>query len=88
MGVNLCLYTKAHREHPDWDWTRYSGDREFAALTGGLPSAGTEDDLVRPTDFAKWRAAVADARLPNPGRHEKLLDLLEADEGYWLFVSC
>ena len=89
MGINLCLKTLNGKDHPTWDWIRYSGDREFAALAINLPCtrSGHDGEYQRPTDFSAWRTAVEKAQLPNPGRHEKLLDLLQADENYWIYVS-
>ena len=89
MGINLCLQTLNATDHPMWDWSRYSGDREFAALASKLPSIRSDRDrnYIRPTDFSAWRTAVEKAQLPNPGRHEQLLDLLQADENYWIYVS-
>ena len=89
MGINLCLQTLSCKDHPDWDWGRHAGDKEFVKLSFDLPTirSGHDGEYTRPTDFAVWRAAVEKAELPNPGRHEKFLDLLEADENYWIYVS-
>jgi hypothetical protein len=75
-------------DHPQWDPLHYPGDQEFIELVDDLPNVQSryyEEVYMRPTDFAAWRAAVD--KLPNPARHKKLLDLLAADESYWLYVS-
>ena len=90
MGINLCLKTLEGIDHPDWDWIRYAGDREFVDLMRSLPSVKSgryDDEFIRPTDFTAWRTAVGAANLQNEGRHARLLDLLEADPHYWLFVN-
>lgn len=89
MGIHLCCMTLDHADHPDWDWIRMAGDREFVSLMSKLPHErqGTENEYVRPTDFSEWRSAIEHANLPNKGRHSGLLDLLEADPNYWIYVS-
>jgi hypothetical protein len=88
MGINLYLQTLDGMNHPEWDSLRCAGDRELVDLVDDLPNIRSryyEEVYTRPTDFAAWRAAVD--KLPNPARHKKLLDLLAADENYWLYVS-
>jgi hypothetical protein len=88
MGINLYLQTLDGMNHPQWDYLRCAGDRELVDLVDDLPNIQSrfyEEVYTRPTDFAAWRVAVD--KLPNPARHKKLLDLLAADESYWLYVS-
>jgi hypothetical protein len=94
MGINICVVNRRHQEHPDWDWIRYAGDREFAAMVGDLPKQEENwsshpdfDWHMRPADFAAWRKAIADREWPNPGRLEGLIDLLEREPDYWLYFS-
>ena len=89
MGIHLCCQTLDYKDHPDWDWIRYAGDRDFVSMLSELPKTlhGSDNDFMRPTDFKVWREAVAKKVWPNPGRIERLLNLLEADTGYFIYVS-
>ena len=93
MGLNISLYGPCSAEHPDWDSVRYAGDRDFAALLGKeLPTIQKgdpfiEDVMFRPADFAVWRTVVAAKEWPNPGRFEKMIDLLEANSDYWIYMG-
>lgn len=96
MGLNISIETKDAALHPDWDYLRYGGDREFASafLAGdvahemwtpdGFPYA---DDryLYRPTDLAAFRAFGAAQE--NPTRWAKAADILEASPDHWLHFS-
>lgn len=94
MGLNISVYNRKSEELPGWDWIRYSGDRDFADLVGKLPPsvkleenwAGPHDFefYVRPIDFAAWRAAIAAREWPNPGRFERLMDMLEASPEFFI----
>lgn len=93
MGVHLVLSTEDGEEHPDWDWLRHAGDSDFAGLLGselGYVTSSEEDPWdrgMRPSDYAAWRAVIAAREWPNPGRFEKLVDLLQANIHHWLYVS-
>jgi hypothetical protein len=91
MGLNISLY-KGYAEHPEWDSARFAGDRDFATLMGGLPcemkrESIDADPVFRPSDFARWREAIASREWPNPGRFEHMMDLLERDADYWIFLG-
>lgn len=91
MGINISLY-KGNREHPDWDSARYSGDRDFAGMLDKLPHVRRGDEfegeyLYRPSDFAAWRREIAARDWPNPGRFERMVDLLEQDPDYWIYFG-
>lgn len=91
MGLNIAIQ-KNGVDHPEWDSSRFAGDREFPSFMRGLPqivktSLGSEDPEYRPGDFAAWRAAIASREWPNPGRFEKMMDLLEQNPDYWLYFG-
>jgi hypothetical protein len=96
VGVNLILETLTGERHPDWDPFINGGHKQFAReVLHTLPlvtdrkgeNPWVEDivDRHRPADFAAWRAAVAD--LPNPELFAKMIDIMQRDEKYWLYVS-
>lgn len=89
MGIHLCCQTLDYKDHPNWDWIRHAGDRDFVSMLRELPNTlhGSDNDFMRPTDFKVWREAVAKVQWPNPGRIEHLLDILEADPSYYIYVS-
>lgn len=95
MGLNISVMKPDHSgDHPDWDWLRYAGDREFGKMVFDLPHItkgpnGYGDDwqYIRPADFTAWREAIAKVEWPNPGRFEGLLDILEREPDYWIYLS-
>jgi hypothetical protein len=89
MGIHLCIQTTNGRDHPEWDFTRMHGDRDFVQLMFDLPSAkaGEVGEYTRPADIGAWRTAVAEVEWPNEGRYEALLDILEREPSYWIYVS-
>jgi hypothetical protein len=91
MGIHICLRNAAGKDHPDWDWIRHAGDRDFPHWTKDLPRVegepkGWTEDAFRPLDFPRWRAALPEDRI-NPDRFPHLLNLLEADEQWWVYYS-
>lgn len=93
MGVNIYCETLSGQVHPDWDSSKLAGDRDFAAMIHQLPHRQEKRDEMdiegkyRPTDFPAWRAAIAAQTWPNPGRFEHLMDILEADETQFIYLS-
>ena len=94
MGLNIYCEGPDGKNHPEWDNAKLAGDKEFAALFSTLPyergAKGGPPDFepyYRPTDFAAWRAAIASRQWPNPGRYEKLMDLLEANPEFQIYLS-
>jgi hypothetical protein len=94
MGIHICVCRPDHTEHPEWDWIRHAGDRDFAKLAATLPSDTSTmgNDLdgelhYRPSNFPAWRAAIAAVEWPNPGRFEHLVDLLEKNPECWIRFS-
>lgn len=95
MSVHICIETLDGQEHPDWDWSLNGGHKEFAReIMHTLPSKQHQrndnvwmDDTAhcRPTDFTAWRSAIIG--IPNQELFEKMLNILEADERYWIYVS-
>ncbi|RXR28978.1 hypothetical protein [Sphingobium fluviale] len=89
MGLNIMLMTPEGSYHPDWDDGKFAGDREACGLICGLPNIqewiNEIDARYRPYDFAAWRAAPWPD--DNPDRWSHLIDLLEADERYWINFS-
>lgn len=94
MGLNICVCNRRYQEHPDWDWGRMGGDKEFVEFSTTLPRIeqnwGSLPDYEwywRPADFKRWREALAAREWPSPGRFEHLVDLLERDTQYWVHFS-
>lgn len=94
MGVHICLIDSiSFADHPDWDYIRYAGDREFASLLFALPTVDIEAEdvpLMRPADnggLFVWRQAIAAYPWPNPGRFEYLCALLAKHPNYWVHLS-
>ncbi|MEV4934380.1 hypothetical protein [Sphingobium sp. LSP13-1-1.1] len=95
MGLNILVtkLSSLRDSHPDWDDMKYGGDRQAALLMHSLPietvdlSTGYPDvePYYRPTDFAAWR----DAPWPeeNSDRWQHLINILEADPSYWIYLS-
>lgn len=93
MGINISIYGPGSKEHPEWDSGRYAGDRDFAAMLGKeLPTIQRGDPLIedmmyRPADMALWRSVIAAREWPNPGRFERMVDILEANPDYWIYMG-
>lgn len=93
VGVNICIKKpETHEDHPDWSWFRMAGDRQFAAMVPELPLVAKGEDgdewlYVRPADFRAWRNAIAKVEWANPGRYDGMLDILERDSDYWIYLS-
>jgi hypothetical protein len=95
MGVNI--YVKklpGYSNHPDWDSSRFSGDKDFAFMLPKLPcetrniSSYPDFELYhRPSDFPAWRDAIAEWDQPNPGRFEHMMEILERDQDYWIYLD-
>lgn len=95
MGVNISLRKLDGTQHPEWDSSRYSGDREVMEVieaNGGTISSNPTfdpwrdpDPMFRPGDFD----ALAKAQWPeeNPERWALLQRTLRDEPDYWLDVS-
>ena len=95
MGLNICIERLPDRQrHPSWDWLRYGGDREIAALATKLPHLSKNvaeypdyEWYIRPSDFSAWREAATSQEWPCEGRFDLMIDILEAEPDYWIYFS-
>ena len=89
MGIHISLVHRYNLdEHPEWDFTRYQGDREFVNLEYKLAVKTIKDgEYWRPLFFNTWREKIKE--LPYPERFNQLLDILEKDEreDWWIYIS-
>lgn len=95
MGVNLCIETLDGQEHPDWDPFINGGHKQFAReIFGKLPYEThrkhpdpwyDDSEWYRPTDFDAWREALKG--FVNEDLFMKMIDILESDDRYWLYIS-
>ena len=93
MSLNICLVTSDLREdHPQWNFEKHTGDQRITQLLKLPVSSLTVDEVTvveRPADFGVWRDTLNGwpASNQNPGRFEHMLNLLEADDRYWIYLS-
>jgi hypothetical protein len=93
MGLNISLYRRPLGgkmvEDSAWDSAKLAGDRDFPAVLYSVPykEHPEDDELKRPTDIPACRAAIAARSWPNPGRFERMMDLLEADPDLWIYFG-
>jgi hypothetical protein len=94
VGVNLIIETLSGERHTEWDPFINGGHKQFAReILHKLPlvthrSGENLRDIdyhYRPSDFAAWREAVAN--LPNADLFRQMIDIMERDERWWLYVS-
>lgn len=95
MGINIFIWNRSGEDHPAWDGAKHSGDGLAAdaivrlAAREGCSSDDWLDGTLRPADFTEWRSALAftdKPDFPNPGRFGHMLDLLEADDQWWISI--
>lgn len=94
MGLNIILQKvvdgRPGEWEPLWDTGKFHGDRDFAKEVALMPRIEVLDDCdlyVRPMVIEAWRELVASREWPNPGRFERLLDLIEQDPELHIFFS-
>ncbi len=92
MGINIVIVDSDGNEHPDWDSFRYASDNDIKDLVLSLPHEcrNKEPDIeyvYRPADFGAWKAAAQSRTWPNPGRFERLIELLEQNPDCWIRIS-
>lgn len=102
MSVHLILRKRdSYGEHEGWrDNHQFAngGHKHFAReVLPSLPKEEVRDHeggldfdwLQRPTDFAAWRAAIeADPQIGGDMSNlSALVDILEREPDYWLYVS-
>jgi len=94
VGINIIIERPSDYErHPDWDWLRHSGDRDFMTHFKGYLECKEcdgfpyEDDRVwyRPKDLAAFRERAASALQPD--RWMKAADIMEQSPDYWFHLS-
>lgn len=94
MGININIRTIAGADHPDWDWQRRAGDRQFPTWFHQLETEDWTpkefpwgDDLIlyRPKDFSAFREAASHAEQPE--RWIKAAQILEENPDYWFYLS-
>lgn len=91
MGIHICVQTVDHKEHPDWDFCRFHGDRQLPDV---VEEVGQErrhieefDYLYRPScpqEFYERMVEATDGA--NEERWRQLRDILK-DEKWWLRYS-
>lgn len=94
MGLNVVVETLDRQPHPEWDDSRYAGDRSLFDIANQVtrvdrvldPGFGGANDWYRcPVDFAEFRAAAWPAE--NPDRWAPLAQILERDTDFWVYLS-
>ena len=93
MGINVSVCTEAGVDHPEWDFSRHSGDRD---IPSAIDVAGTliktightydGDFLIRPSDVSAFVAEMVSRHPENRGRWEQLGDILR-DPKWWVWCS-
>jgi len=95
MSVNIFIMDMNRNNHPDWDPYINGGHKQFARqVLPNLPRnearTGSGDDieyLIRPTDFDEWRRVLRATFDFNENLWAKMVDILESDETWWLYIS-
>lgn len=102
MGVYLCVQRLPdHEDHPEWDFGKYVGDREFMdMMLSALPCVVQKEgenpwveDIrfnYRPADPDAWRQAIAVGDWGGVGNKDRLfelVDILESQPEYWVYCS-
>lgn len=89
MGVHINLYRDVCDKHPEWDWIRHSGDRQFPAVLANCETITKpgDDDMIRPVFVNQLRAGIRESSLEQPERFLHLCDLLERDTDYWIYFG-
>jgi len=96
MGVNIYIQTTAGNDHPEWDYFRYGGDKEFARafFASGMENETWTPDgfpycddrcYYRPSDIVAFRSFAA--AQDNPERWAKAADIFAASPYYWFYFS-
>ena len=92
MGIHISIINANYKEHPDWDWMRYAGDRVFDSWCYTLPKEYMpgNDECFRPADFDEWQKQLADKDFglgSDNHRYEKLLKILRDNPEYYISIS-
>ena len=93
MCLNISLVTSdLSKDHPDWNDASLVGDKLIGKLLA-LPCVTHQVDetthLWRPEDFNTWRALVNSwpQDRGNADRFPHMLNLLETNDDYWIYLS-
>jgi hypothetical protein len=93
MPLNISLVTSdLNHDHPDWITESLSGDRlisKLLALPCEVLHFDDVTDMWRPKDFTEWRNMLASwpTNRDNVDRFPQMLNILEADPNYWIYIS-
>lgn len=92
MGVNLILESLDGRRHPSWDPLANGGHKYFARdvlpkLPCKFAEGEDESSVYRPADFPAWRHRLAWDDIPNKAQFAAMLDILESQPEFWIYVS-
>lgn len=93
MGVNISVYkvdTNSALEDSEWDWFRYSGDREFASIDNFERVYLSHDglDLWRPEQISNAVEWVREnIHEENQLRLLEILERMETDPQLWFESS-
>ncbi|ADJ23007.1 hypothetical protein Hden_1194 [Hyphomicrobium denitrificans ATCC 51888] len=88
MEVSIRIEKPDTSPWPQWDDAQHENDMEFGDMVFELPhhTAPSNEDLVRPSSFDKWEAAIIERRWPNEQRYLELLRILATEPAYWINV--
>ena len=99
MGLNISITRVGEAEdHPEWDVTRHSGDREFAGLVCKHPCVvrsvpenpdwGQVAELYyRPQDWDSLIEALIKHEVANIDRWNLAREILTSNPDYWIYFS-
>lgn len=92
MGIHISLHRLQGNysiEHPDWDWVRHAGDRQFPSVLHANPmvQAPDDDQLLRPKDVNQLREAINASGIDQPERFHQLADILDREPNTWIYLG-
>ncbi len=97
MGTHLIMMDGKGNHVPEWDSDRYVGDGDISKLAEPFIRARPYDpddhDEIpfRPENMEEFRRRILqrneNPEAPNRGRFLQVLELLERNPDYWLYIS-
>jgi len=95
MGLNLCVGDPASGKEPrEWDSTRYCADHDFVRFLSANYTPDVSYDAYdgrpnyyRPKNLVAFRRAIQESDLENKERFLELVDILEQDPRWHIYVS-
>jgi hypothetical protein len=93
MCLNISLVTQdLSADHPRWNDASMHGDKLIGKLLALPCITHRIDDTTsvwRPEDFSQWRALVNSwpQDRGNSDRFPHMLNILEEDQDYWIYLS-